>query len=180
MKITRIMKTIFGIIRKYATAYEALENLQRSETLLFPIGDQKTGVIAEFYARLYVKNKFPHALLKYGTPSQHAWDIIVQKNNIACKIQVKAVSAYSETSRISPIHPGWSELYLMRLDKQFWPVGFLVLRAKDVNWRSEKLSGTTMPKPGIPRSGSHYFKKATDELPRLIQILRSNSFSRTF
>jgi hypothetical protein len=159
------MKEIFDTITRYADAYAALEALQRSKASQLPVGDQKTGVIAECYGRLYAQQQYPEAELVYGTPSEHAWDIIVRKKNQPDhKIQVKAVSAYSETSRVSIIHPGWHELYLLRLDLKLWPEGFWVLLASDADWSSDKLQGGTMPRRAIEGSGSRSFAKASDRL----------------
>lgn len=164
------MKDHFEAIREYARVYALLEGLQRREGALLPVGDQKTGVIAEFYARLYSESHFPGAQLVYGTPSEHAWDITVRRiGQPDHKIQVKAVSAHSTTSRISPIHPGWHELYLMRLDRTLWPEGFWVLSASDAIWSAAKLGASTMPRSS-PKKGS-VFEKATDQLSALISVL---------
>lgn len=164
------MRDHFTAIREYAKAYAALEKLQHQESALLPIGDQKTRVIAEFYARLFAVDQFPGAEHLYGTPSQHAWDIIVRRSRIADhKIQVKAVSAHSKTSRISPIHPGWNELYLMRLDDNFHPAGFWTLEASAVTWSGTKLSASTMPR--ISSLGSGPFLGAVDRLERLIEVI---------
>jgi len=170
------MKEIFDTITQYADAYAALEKLQRSKDSLLPVGDQKTGVIAEFYGRLYAQQQYPEAVLVYGTPSERAWDIIVRrKNQTDHKIQVKSVSAYSETSRVSIIHPGWHELYLIRIDKMLWPEGFWVLLATDADWSSDKLKGRTMPKRGAAGSGSRSFTNAADKLPALLEVLKPHN-----
>lgn len=129
------MQEIFKAISTYADAYKSLEQIQRRDGSMLPIGDQKTGVIGEFYARLYAASIYPHAELVYGHPSEHAWDIkLRQAGREDHKIQVKTVSAHSSTSRISKIHPGWHELYLLRLDEDFFPVGFWSLHVSDVPW----------------------------------------------
>lgn len=166
------MKEIFAAIKVYAEAYSALERLQRADDSPLPIGDQKTGVIAEFYARLYAKDHFSDATLIYGSPSEHAWDITVQRQCMPDhKIQVKAVSVHSETSRVSVIHPGWHELYLMRLNEHMWPEGFWVLSASLADWSSDRLEGSTMPRRGVRSSGSRSFASAVDRLDALLAVL---------
>ena len=71
------MKVIFDAISKYAEAYACLETLQRDEQTHLPIGDQKTGVIAEFYARLYAESIYDRKEVRYGHYSEHVWDIEV-------------------------------------------------------------------------------------------------------
>jgi hypothetical protein len=166
------MRDHFEAILEYAKAYAAMERLQRQEGALFPIGDQKTGVIAEFYARLYVSDQFPEAKAIYGTPSEHAWDITVRREHLEDhKIQVKSVSSHSQTSRISPIHPGWHELYLMRFDAQFHPVGFWVLSSTVATWSGSKLGASTMPCRHPAKTGSAAFVGAVDRLDALNRVI---------
>ena len=166
------MRNLFAAIKGYALAYAAMEQLQRREGALFPIGDRKTGVIGEFYARLYAAHEWPKAALVYGTPSERAWDITVRRvAKPDHRIQVKAVSSHSQTSRVSPIHPGWDELYLMRFNADFMPVGFLVLQAANTPWSNVKLGASTMPKRDGKVSSAGVFRGAVDKLDSLIQIL---------
>jgi len=158
------MQDHFSAIRQYAEAYERLERLQHAENALLPIGDQKTGVIAEFYSRIYAQAVFPDSELIFGTPSEHIWDIRVRTANKPDHlIQVKCVSSHSKTSRVSQIHPGWHELYLLRLDGNFWPIGFWTLSANDAVWSGKRIGGATMPRQGRA-SGSAVFAPAVDRL----------------
>lgn len=166
------MEDHLSAIREYAKAYERLERLQRADNALLPIGDQKTGVIAEFYARIYAQNLLPDSELIFGTPSEHVWDIRVRTAGLPDHlIQVKCVSAHSKTSRVSPIHPGWHELYLLRLDDEFWPVGFWTLRSTDAIWSKSKLGSSTMPRRGVLASGSTVFSAAKDELEEMLRAI---------
>ncbi len=91
------MQDIFEAIEKYAEAYTQLEQIQRSRPEEIPIGDQKTGVIAEFFARIFARHCFPKASFEFGSPSEHAWDIkVLHEDRSEIKIQVKAVSAHSD------------------------------------------------------------------------------------
>ncbi len=163
---------IFEAIKKYAEAYDLLEGLQGKRDDLLPVGDQKTGVIGEFYGRLFAKRQYSDSEHRYGSPSQPAWDITIRRSGQGGhKIQIKTVSAYSKTNRVSIIHPGWHELYLLRLDKDFQPEGFWTLLASRVDWSSDKLKGSAMPRPHAPNSGSQSFSNATDKLDVLLSIL---------
>lgn len=175
------MEDHLSAIRQYAEAYERLERLQRAENALLPIGDQKTGVIAEFYARIYAQDQLPHSELIFGTPSEHVWDIKVRTAGRPDHlIQVKCVSAHSKTSRVSQIHPGWHELYLLRLNNEFRPIGFWTLQASDAAWSTSRLGGSTMPKRGIAASGSAVFSSATDQLEEMLRAIDRRKANNSF
>ncbi len=61
-------------------------------------------------------------------------------------VQVKAVSSHSTTRRISPIHEGWNELWLFRLDRSFAPEGLWILDARDCDWSNSTLKASTLPR----------------------------------
>ena len=175
------MEDHLSAIRQYAEAYERLELLQRAESALLPIGDQKTGVIAEFYARIHAQAQFPTSELIFGTPSEHIWDIRVRTPGQADHlIQVKCVSAHSKTSRVSQIHPGWHELYMLRLDNKFWPVGFWTMKAADVAWSTSRLGGSTMPRRGVVASGSAVFASAIDQLEEMLKHITARRANNSF
>ena len=169
---------IFSAIEQYAQAYARLEAIQRSKEKIMPLGDQKTGVIAEYFAMLYAKSRFPQSPATFYTG---AWDIRVEHDSArSTLIQVKAVSDFSGTSRISPIKAKkeaeesfWDELWLMRLSKKLLPVGFWIIRKNDVTWSGRTLKHRTMPRRGQPNSGSAEFKTAEDCLPKLWDVLRA-------
>lgn len=164
------MKDIFSAIIAYAQAYGVLEDIQRGTDSPLPRGDQKTGVIAEFYARLFARHCFTDAELLYGSPSQRAWDIAVRRTDSPVHyVQVKAVSSHSTTHRISPIHKGWNELWLFRLDRNFAPEGFWILDARDCDWSNRTLKASTMPRGTVL---GRRFTNATDRLCDLVAVLR--------
>lgn len=108
-----------SVVQKYAKAYETLEELQKDKKIDFvpEKGDQKTGVIGEAYVYEYLKSKLNPKNISFGETSQKGWDIKVHNK----KYQVKTISGFSEGKVISPIHDGWDELYLLKLNKKFIP-----------------------------------------------------------
>ncbi len=170
------MQDIFDAIDLYAKAYGVLEQLQRTRTTEIPIGDQKTGVIAEFYARIYAKSRFPNAKFEFGSASEHAWDIkVVLSGQPEIKVQVKAVSAHSQTSRVSPIHPGWHQLWLMRLDEYLRPKALWVIEAEKAPWSQRLLKSKTMPKPGNAQSGSKALRGGINETTAFLAALTTTN-----
>jgi hypothetical protein len=171
----RQVRAIIGAIRVYAGAYNELELLQRTEQDWLPVGDQKTGVIGEFYAKIYLESIYPNASISFGNTSQHGWDLLVETDSKQFKVQVKTVSAYSDTRRISPIHAGWDELFLLYLDKSLSPTGFWIITDTSIVPPSGVLELRTMPKPDDPRSGSKEFAAKQDRLPALRRAMQQLS-----
>jgi hypothetical protein len=164
VKVGQILETIGN----YADAYDRLEELQKTQWL--PGGDQKTGVIGEFYALVYLKSIYPTAKITFGKTSQEGWDLRVETGSESLTVQVKTVSYFSSTRRVSPIHPGWDRLFLLYLDKKLTPIGFWEIA--NASWKSRKLAHRTMPRPGIPSSGSAEFVNRKDLLPKLKRAIQ--------
>jgi len=145
------------VVKNYAEAYRGFEEIQKSPDFDFvpEIGDQKTGVIGEAFIFEYLKRQ-GHPSLEFGNASQKAWDIKysfgLAPNEIVL-VQVKTVSAFSKTKRISPIHlaPDYCELYLVSLNEDLIPDNIWKPKGYDKNKektrKGEKvIIGTKMPK----------------------------------
>lgn len=158
-------------IGSYARAYGKLEALQeadkeRSKSHFLPIhGDQKTGLIGEYWAMRYARGHYPKsATIEFAGPSQAGWDISVSpRNRPKILIQVKTVSEFSNTRIISPLHKPtrkkpWNELWLLRLDRKLRPNGFWKCDPKALSFPANgKLQSRKMPHSKKPRSGSAGF-----------------------
>lgn len=119
-------KNISRLIGDYANIYEQFEKLQNG--IVLPKGDQKIGVIAEYYAKCYIESKYK-TVAEYQK-SGASFDLSYKtKSGKLVKVQVKCVSAYSKTRIIAPLNlnkNSFDELYLMALDKSFYPVAFYI------------------------------------------------------
>ena len=96
---------VWRAIKSYAAAYRTLEKLQPDQPnnpgqSLLKKGDQKTGVIGEFYVYLYLKARHPDSSVQYKGHSEGGIDISIDGH----AVEVKTVSAYSDKRGISPIH----------------------------------------------------------------------------
>ncbi len=165
-------------IAKYAKAYEEMESHQQQQNPLIPKCDQKTGAIGEFYSMIYAKSIYSNIGddFSFGNPSQHAWDIKISKQNKSIsKIQVKTVSGFSKSSTISPIHKGWDELWLLRLNKEFFPEGFWII--KDSSWITSAASGRSkkMPRVENPNCGSAVFNSRVNYTSQLLKVLEEEN-----
>ena len=127
-------------VNKYASAYLELEHLQRKYSpseigsqALLQRGDQKTGVIGEFYSLLYAREKYSKEKVKLcANPSNPDVDILVHPNpEYNLQIQVKTVSGHSKIRRTTPLNAAaigpQHHLYLVSLNQQLMPDGFWVV-----------------------------------------------------
>lgn len=169
---------VFRAIRQYALAYKKLEAIQRGGFL--PIGDQKTGVIAEFYAQIYAERVY--ARVETGHSSQSAWDLKVasSKTGKFDAVQVKAVSDFSQTRRVSPIHPGWDQLWLICLNAKLEPYSFKIIHKKQVDWADATMKNRVMPGGPDNKAGSAEFEGAEDQTEAMLSAVRRKFLSRTF
>ncbi len=166
-----VLTDIKCAIDQYAKAYLALEGLQDRFPDWLPKGDQKTGIIGEFYAKVYLAARYPGAEIHFGGHSQTGWDLVVKQEQ-KIKVQVKTVSAHSSSRRLTPIHPGWDVLYLMYLGRDLCPKGFWVIDDPNIIPDGGELIGKKMPLPGNPRTGSREFANRKDQLDSLLDSLR--------
>ncbi len=104
------------IVNEYAKVYSTFEEMQKRMSFIPKKGDQKTGVIGEAYIYEYL-SRIGCKKMEFGAPSEKGWDIKCSQY----KYQVKTVSEYSKTQLISPIHDGWTFLFLVHLNINFVP-----------------------------------------------------------
>lgn len=166
---------IFEVIKHYAKVYNQLEALQRTSPDWLPIGDQKTGVIGKFYAKIYLESIHPNSQITFGSTSQQGWDIQVDNRMKIGRVQVKTVSEHSLTQRMSPIHPGWDQLFLVYLNKELFPIGFWVITDNTIVPAGGILKSRVMPRPGNPNSGSAEFASREDRLSELLNAILTQS-----
>lgn len=121
------LNEITEAIAAYANSYRRLNELQRRSPEQIPEGDQKTGAVGEFYAKLYLQALHPQAIITFGGNSNKAWDIKITQGDEIRFIQVKTTSAFSKYRKLSPIHHGWNELYILHLDTSLQPNGFWII-----------------------------------------------------
>jgi len=143
------------VVKKYAEAYQELEEIASYMEFIPSAGDQKTGVLGEAYIFKYLQRQ-GHPDVEFGNAAQKGWDIKypfgLAPNGVVL-VQVKTVSAFSKTKAISPIHfaPDYCELFLVSLNRNFipdvvWkPTGYNPAKIKVKN--GEKVvMGTKMPR----------------------------------
>lgn len=162
-------KEIINGIRQYADAYRQFQQLQDQYQEYLPFGDQKTGVIGEFYAMLYARWAYPNCSIVFAPPTQ-SWDIDISGDS-DIKIQVKTVSEYSRTRIISPIFPGWDHLYLFSLDRLFVPTGFWIVATSDIFSGRDSLRNQKMRDPIEPSSGSPRIPFGDNHLEKILPLI---------
>ena len=145
--------TIRSAINAYAKAYGDLQHLQESDRSI-PTGDQKTGVIGEYYVYRHLSLLHGEENLSYGSHSEKGWDIEIQSGSKRTRVQVKTVSAFSTTRTISPIHSGWDELHLVYLSRQLYPLGYWKIGDRSIVPEGAQLKSRKCALPDKPRTGS--------------------------
>ncbi|EAY29893.1 hypothetical protein [Microscilla marina] len=122
---------IKSIIGQYATAYQAIEELQENSEAM-PKGDQKAAAIGEYYAYRYCQRHYPKgSKVKFAEHSQKGWSLCVTEPGKTTTIQVKTVSGFSAKRKTNAITPkGWDQLFVVCLDKDFLPTGFWIFDKK--------------------------------------------------
>lgn len=161
-------------IKIYAAAYAELQHLQDTHHSI-PGGDQKTGCIGEYYAYLYLRMLYGEESLRYGSHSEKGWDIEVAANP-AFRVQVKAVSAFSKTRTISPIHKGWDQLFIVFLSKNLIPEGFWIIEDKSIFGQKEMLTSLKCRIPNKPLTGSACIPFGQNKIIELNTAIAQASF----
>lgn len=165
---------IKDLIKQYALVYKKFENIQSANNTLLPGGDQKTGVIAEYYAKCFIENNlgFEAEYAKSG----ESFDLKYQSECEEIKVQVKAVSAYSKTRTIAPLNlneGAFDFLYLISLDENFAPNGFYINTYQNLKNKADGklkiqgsiLKGTTIN--GLIKPGSTIYDFTDDRIVEL-------------
>jgi hypothetical protein len=159
-------------IELYADAYDRLERLQ-DQLPWIPSGDQKTGCIGEYYAYVYLLSRHDDEKISFGNHSQKGWDIKVEES-VPQYIQVKTISEFSETRTMSPIHKGWSQLFIIYLNKSLEPEGFWVITDNSIVGPANPIKGKRCKEPGNDNTGSHaipFGPNRCNELTDAIELL---------
>jgi hypothetical protein len=173
-----IRRQIIDGIKAYAEAYAGFQKLQDENPDLLAVGDQKTGVIGEFFGLLYARSIYPSAKVGYAPdPSQTGWDLEVSGDDSGpdIKIQVKTVSGYSKTRTITPLFPGWDHLYLMYLGRSLMPEGFWIVTDNNILRGRPSLTGLTMRKPSNPQSGSQSIPWGENRIGELMRLVEQHT-----
>ena len=118
------------LIKNYAKVYKQFEDMQDGVNL--PKGDQKTGTIAEYYAKCFIE--FKHQTKVTYAKSGESFDLSYKSAvGKIVKVQVKGVSAHSLTRIIAPLNlkkqnhcNPFDELYLISLAENFSPVALYI------------------------------------------------------
>ena len=162
---------VIEAIRDYAGAYARLQALQDRKDMI-PPGDQKTGCIGEFFVYLYLSAKYPGHDLRFAGHSKSGWDIEVGGRGHERRFQVKTVSAYSVTRRLSPISAGWHELFVVYLDRNLSPTGFWIVTDHSIVPESGVLRHCVCPDPSGDRQGSGAISFGENRIEELNEIIR--------
>lgn len=184
MSLEQDHPSIEAAIAKFADAYKALEDLQQREArkpsheaLLPHKGDQKTGLIGEYWAIRYARTVFDGAKISFGKTSEKGWDLKVETSRGQPHyIQVKTASAFGKGG-LSPICPPkktpaskdgqelpdyWNELWMLWLDHDLKPVTLWIFKPEHVEFKgtSPNTAKSIRRSPSQPGSECFAWDKA--------------------
>jgi hypothetical protein len=153
-----------------------LEKLQRKcrklKLGIIPLGDQKTGSIGEFYAWLFLTAKYPGAKLTLGRTSEKGWDIRVEKaKRKPWLVQVKTTSAFAQKRKLSPIHHGWHQLFILYLGLNLQPEGFWIVTDRTIVKPKDVLRCTCRKPDNDPSSGSRVIPFGKNRVTELLEVI---------
>jgi hypothetical protein len=167
------MEDIIDAICTYSSAYKKFEKLQK-ESELFQIGDQKTGVIGELYSLIYAKSIYGEKNVSLAPSGAKTYDIEVKSTNVNKIIQVKTVSHYSNTRRVSPIKHNEEEfakysedkkeyeVYILSLNECFYPNGLWIFRGLEAINLGKLVAFNLPAHDKILKQNHRFFNKSHD------------------
>ncbi len=165
---------IRNLIRDYSKIYQEFEDLQAKK--LLAKGDQKTGVIGEYYAKCYLHSLPDLVSVDYANPGAlHDLYCKLTDNLGEFKVQVKCISSHSSTKTIAPINlaPGaFDQLYLISLDEEFKPISFFINSYDEIVEKAkgkQKLFGVKLTNQ--LRSGNLYLNLSENRINDLKKAL---------
>lgn len=145
------------LICEYASLYSMFEDLQAKKIL--PGGDQKTGVIGEYYAKMYLESLDKVKAVIYGQPGS-TFDLkATLLDGSERLVQVKCVSAHSKTRRLAPLNlsnGAFDDLYIIKLNHKFFPIEFYINTFDELKGRAngkKKLSALNLPEDSAEYKG---------------------------
>lgn len=107
-------------IRAYTKAHNDLREILRKFPDHLPPGSITCGMIAEYYAKLYLDWKFDGATIQYGCANEKGWDLLLQLDNAEpVRYQVKAASAHNQARKISKIGSQCDRVIVTLLDQDY-------------------------------------------------------------
>ncbi|MEQ8685545.1 MAG: hypothetical protein RIE86_09635 [Imperialibacter sp.] len=174
---------IRSLIKKYAEVYGKFEALQDKDRKLLPGGDQKTGVIAEYYAKCYIEYS-NHVVAEYASQGSPFDISYTSSSGQTIRVQVKAVSAHSKTRIIAPLRlfdaegtKTFDDLYLVELGSNFLPVGFYINSFETIQNRAldpsrKRIQGSKMiDSTDQKKPGSSFFDFSENKVEELLRAI---------
>ena len=157
------VKKLYEAIDGYADAYLKLWKTVQLESNHFPCGAISSGLIAEFYAKKYLEQKYPNAQIAFGGANEKSWDIKVTEQGKDILVQVKSTSDYSKSRKLSPLKKGFDQLIVITLACDFFPCQAFLFEDPKVLLKNGYFPSLTVPNPSIPKQkGSDVFADAVN------------------
>jgi len=148
----------------YGKGYELLWEQVQKNPEQFPSCSLTTGIIAEYFAKKYLEEKYSDCSVVFGSSTEKAWDIMVRdENGKDVLFQVKSTSRYSKSRSVSPLVKGFDQLIVITLDYDFFPLQAFLFEDSALFFGKTKVKSLTVPcVDDKTRKGSKIFSQANN------------------
>jgi len=163
-------------INRYGEAYCKLWEQVRDNPNEFPSGVVSSGTIAEYWVKKYLEWKYNNSNVSFGLPTQKSWDIkVTYKDGKEVLYQVKSVSLFNKSRKLSPLVKGFDKLIVISLDCDFFPFQAYVFQDASVLNGEHNVQALVVPDPDNKRKrGSKVFSLAENIHSEFFGILGDN------
>jgi hypothetical protein len=178
---------LVSIITEYSKAYEKLQKFQEEHEKIIPKGDQKTGVIGEYFGLKILKEIYPESEVELSTNhSQKGYDVRIKKNDSTEYIQIKTISWFSDKGMSSKINLNFKDnnkiekeldgLLIILLEKNLLEGQYLLLNKEEIKDHNGKCWSRSKTKQHKSIYGFNFSKKGL-VLKNNLQHINSTIFN---
>ena len=164
---------IYEDITAYGKAYSRLWEHVQENPDQFPSGSISVGTIAEYYAKKFLEEKHRGSRVSFGRANEKSWDIqVLSINGEKTLYQVKSISLFNKTRKLSPLVEGFDSLIVISMDCEFMPFQVYLFEDSKVLFGENKVTALTVPNPENKRQrGSEVFLSAKNIHHEFFELL---------
>lgn len=160
----------------YGKACQSLWEQVHANPTAFPSGAVTSGTIAEYYAKKYLEMKYDDHDISFGNSNGKSWDIRVSRSyDKDILFQVKSISRYNKSRKLSPLVKGFDQLIVITLDYDYFPLQAFLFDDPSVLFGKDKVTALTVPSTDSKnQKGSKLFSRARNIHEEFFEHLANN------